>query len=178
MPSYEVYHSHPLTPSQRQALATSITNLHCTAFTTPSFFVHVQFISHDASDGTYFMAGKARLANSNHIKGHVRTSAARSRADFDDLGAKIESAWYDVLRVPGGPEPADDETKRLLKMSFHPMIAIREVGMAIPEAGKEGEWFKRQMPFFEEMAERKGNQDFVDLLRELAEREDLKRLLQ
>ncbi|KAM5378777.1 hypothetical protein ACJZ2D_004250 [Fusarium nematophilum] len=175
MPFYEVHHSLPLTPDQRQSLASSITYLHCTAFTTPSFFVHVHFKAHDASDGSYFMAGKPRTTNSNRIIGIVRTSPARSKSDFDTLAAKIEETWYDV--VGSWPGEGSDETKRLLMVTFVPMVTIREGGMAIPEAGHEGGWLKSQMPYIREMGEERGVEDFADLLREMNEREDLKLLV-
>lgn len=171
MPIYEIYHSHPLTSQQRQSLATTVTNLHCTTFTTPSFFVHLRFIAQDPTNNTYFTAGKPRSGSTNRIIGIVRTSAARSKADFDALATKLEEAWYDTV---GGS--ILDEEKRLVMVTLTPMVAVREAGMTIPEAGKEGEWFREMMPFFKEM-KGKGVKDFSELLEELEEREDLKRLL-
>lgn len=178
MPIYQIYHSYPLTREQRQKLATAITDLHCTTFTTPSFFVHIRFIFQDANDETYFMAGKPRTTNTNRIVGIVRTSPARSKSDFDTLGEKIEDAWYRSLEpTPSGAETALlAEAKRLLLVTFTPLIAIREGGMTIPEAGKEGEWFKEKLPYIKERAS-KGNEDFAGMVKELDEREDLKQLL-
>jgi hypothetical protein len=62
-------------------------------------------------------------------------------------------------------------------ISFYPMIAAREAGMTIPEAGSEGAWFKEQMPYMKNMSEGKGLSDFTDMLKELEEREDLKKLI-
>ncbi|OOF90393.1 hypothetical protein ASPCADRAFT_10690 [Aspergillus carbonarius ITEM 5010] len=180
MPLYKVYHSYPMTDEQRQALATSITNLHCETFTTPSFFVHIRFIPHDARDGNYFMAGRPRLTNSNHIVGIVRTSSARSKSTFDALTAKIETAWYEAFhnRPSNDSNEEDDaDRKRLRMVTFTPMITIREGGMAIPEAGEEGTWLKEQLPFIKQMSEREGLDDFTEMLREIEEREDLKRLV-
>lgn len=190
MPIYEVYHSFPLTATERQHLATSITNLHCTAFTTPSFFVHVRFVAQDATDGTYYMAGKPRMENTNRIIGIVRQSPSRKKEDFDRLAVQIEDAWYAALKadddgsdakVNGNDAGVDadryDDLKRLLVVVFTPMIAIREGGMEIPTAGQEGQWLKSQMPFFKEMAEKRGLTDYEDMLAELESREDLKELL-
>ncbi|PWY74480.1 putative cis-3-chloroacrylic acid dehalogenase [Aspergillus sclerotioniger CBS 115572] len=181
MPLYKVYHSYPITDEQRQALATSITNLHCETFTTPSFFVHIRFIPHDASDGNYFMAGRPRLINSNYIVGIVRTSPARSKSTFDALAAKIETAWYEAVHSQPfkglDNDEHDTERKRLRMVTFTPMITIREGGMAIPEAGTEGTWLKEQLPFIKQMSEREGLDDFTEMLREIEEREDLKRLV-
>jgi phenylpyruvate tautomerase PptA (4-oxalocrotonate tautomerase family) len=181
MPLYEVYHSYSITDEQRQSLATAITQLHCDTFATPSFFVHVRFVKHDATDCTYFMAGKPRTTNSNRIIGIVRTSHARSRADFDLLGEKIEEAWYQCLNTPS-PKDAnyqskDGEAKRLLMVTFTPMITIREGGIPIPEAGQEGVWLKEQLPYFKKMGD-KGIEDFTMLVRELQERKDLQLLME
>jgi phenylpyruvate tautomerase PptA (4-oxalocrotonate tautomerase family) len=172
MPFYEIYHSTPLTLDQRQALATKITDLHCTKFTTPSFFVHVRFIPQDASDGTYFMGGKPRTACSNRIIGILRVSPKRTKSDFDSLSEMIEKAWYNVVKGS-----IQDTEKRIMMVTFTQMITIREGGMAIPEAGQEDVWFKEQMDYFREM-DGKGLEDFGDLLKELQEREDLKKLTQ
>ncbi|RSL76170.1 hypothetical protein CEP51_010207 [Fusarium floridanum] len=181
MPYYQIYHSYPLDQEQRQSIAASITDLHCKAFTTPSFFVHVHFIQEDSSASNYFLAGKPHTATSNRIIGIVRTSATRPRSAFDELGAQIERKWYEALKIAAPAEKKEwsqeDETKRLMKVTFVPMITIREGGMAIPEAGQEGGWLKGQMPFFEEMSS-KGITDFAELLDELKERDDLKKLLQ
>lgn len=93
----QVLHSYPLTKQQIQALASSITKLHSTTFTTPSLFVHVSFKSHDASELTYFVAGE-HAVSTNRITGMVRTSDKRSKAQFDELAGKIEEAWY-VLSI-------------------------------------------------------------------------------
>jgi hypothetical protein len=62
-------------------------------------------------------------------------------------------------------------------VSFTPMITARELGLTIPEAGQEGKWFKEIMPHVKEQAEVKGLDDFKDMLQELEEREDLKKLV-
>jgi hypothetical protein len=63
-------------------------------------------------------------------------------------------------------------------ISFSPMITARELGMVIPEAGQEGKWFKEIMPYAKEQAEVKGLEDFKDMLRELEERDDLKKKME
>ncbi|KAM0558103.1 hypothetical protein ACHAPJ_005270 [Fusarium lateritium] len=170
MPFYQIYHSHPLNKAQRQDLAGAITQLHCDAFKTPSFFVHVRFFEEHNGDDAYFVAGKSHPATSNRVIGIVRTSASRSKADFDDLGAKIEEAWYNALKLASPTEKApwkrEDEARRLIMVTFLPMITIREGGMAVPEAGHEENWLKEQMPYIESMAN-KGIEDFSGLLSEV-----------
>ncbi|KAJ0311250.1 hypothetical protein COL516b_001955 [Colletotrichum fioriniae] len=178
MPFYQVYHTYPLTQKQRESIALSITNLHCSTFSTPAFFVHVNFIKQESKsdDGTYFMAGKSHTSNSNRIVALVRTSASRTKDDFDALAAKIEDAWNGAIKEPG-KEAEFDEAKRLLMVVFTPMLAIREGGMAIPDAGHEEAWLKQQLPYFKEMSEKHGVKDFTDLLEELKQMESLKGLL-
>ncbi|KXH52114.1 hypothetical protein CNYM01_00445 [Colletotrichum nymphaeae SA-01] len=163
---------------QRESIALSITNLHCSTFSTPAFFVHVNFIKQEpkSDDGTYFMAGKSHTSNSNRIVALVRTSASRTKDDLDALAAKIEDAWNGAVKEPG-EEAEFDEAKRLLMVVFTPMLAIREGGMAIPDAGHEEAWLKQQLPYFKEMSEKHGVKDFTDLLEELKQMESLKGFL-
>ena len=142
MPFYEIHHSLTLTNSETGSLAKKITELHCTKFTTPAFFVHVKFTPQNPSTETptYFIAGKAHLKAENRIIATVRVSSARSKTDFDELAAQIEKVWYEVV---GGS--IEDPEKRLIFVSFKPMISMRKGGMAIPEAGcEEGSLEERQ----------------------------------
>lgn len=173
MPFYEVHHSYPLTEQQRDAIASSITQLHATRFTTPSMFVHVQFVRSDESGNTnYYMAGKRRSAVSNRIVGVVRTSQTRTKADFDALAQEIEEAWYSTV----GGEHGQDATKKLTLVAFTPLLTVREAGVAAPEAGQEAAWFRENMTLFQKMAAT--DSDIADMLKEVGERDDLKGLLQ
>ncbi|TWU75368.1 hypothetical protein ED733_000329 [Metarhizium rileyi] len=180
MPLYEVRHSYALTDVQREELAGAITQLHATKFATPSVFVHVRFILEDLSGGHYFMAGKRRYNNSNGITAYVRTSPARTKADFDQLAQHIEEAWYRVIGARPAEDgklfPPDTEESRLTAVAFFPILAARELGLTIPEAGKETEWFKEQLPIIVKTAESDGG-DLADMLNEFKEREDLRKLL-
>lgn len=143
-------------------------------------FVNVRFIKEDPSDGSYFVAGKKRTDNSNRILGFVRTSPSRTKADFDKLALRMEEAWYDAVGVPRTdgdilyPSGAGD--KRLLAVGFLPIVTAREAGLAIPEAGKEAEWFREKLPLMKRVAEREGG-EFAEMLKELGEREDLRKLM-
>lgn len=181
MPYYEVYHSYPLTGEQQQEIASAITNLHAITFTTPSLFVHVQFIKSDESGSTvHFMAGTRRSAQTNRIIGIVRTSAKRTKADFDQLAQRIENAWYSALGVSFNEStqqlPPSEEGKKLTLVAFTPLLHVREWGLAAPEVGKEGEWVKELLPYMQRIAET-GNKDVANMLKEFEEREDLKKLL-
>ncbi|QGI64093.1 hypothetical protein CEK27_008064 [Fusarium fujikuroi] len=169
MPFYEVHHSYPLNKDQRQQFAQAITQLHCKAFKTPTFFVHVRFFAEVNSENVYFIGGRSQLA-SNRISGNVRVSPMRSKADFDELAIKIEAAWYDTLKLISPAEKAtwngEDEQKRLIMVKFAPLVTGREVGMNAPEAGKEGNWLKDQVTYVESMAN-KGVGGFADMLAEV-----------
>ena len=189
MPLYEVHHSYPLDASQQQTLATAITHLHATTFTTPSSFVNVNFTACDASDATYFIAGKAQTAATNRITGRVRTSSSRTKADFDDLAAKLEAAWYDAvlgevmtegksqgkrkLEEEKDMTASSKEATKLLSVAFVPLVTVRELGLVIPEAGGEAAWVKENMGLFKEKADQ-GDENIADFIKELGTREDLK----
>ncbi|KAK1977721.1 hypothetical protein LZ30DRAFT_730978 [Colletotrichum cereale] len=176
MPFYQVYHSFSLSQTQKQSIALSITNLHCSAFNTPAFFVHVSFSDEGSKsdDGTYFMAGKLHSGNSNRIIAMVRTSASRTKDDFDNLAASIEEAWDRALKEPNAENTKGnegiDESKRLLMVVLTPMLAIREGGMVIPEAGHEDDWLNKQLPYIKNMANKYSVDDFKDLLEEVEQR--------
>ncbi|RSL80001.1 hypothetical protein CEP51_006911 [Fusarium floridanum] len=160
MPFYEIHHSYPLSDDERQSIARSITDLHCTAFKTPSFFVHIRFVARDINDRT---------------RPHV---SFPYQVEFDSLASDIEDAWYKALsttRTEGTSHAT--EVQRLLMVTFVPMVTIREGGMAIPEAGQEGGWLKQQLPYIRMMSEQ-GLGDFTDLLGELQQRDDLRKMIQ
>jgi len=194
MPFYQVHHSYPLTKDQKRKFAEAITKLHSYKFKTPSLFVNVIFHDEDASTEDYFMAGVPRPNATNRIIAIVRTSEMRTKKHFDELAEKIESAWFDVVtgevqqegkdkgkRIPqegGGDETeTNHEAKKLLFVVFTPMISARENGVVIPGAGEEGTWLKDNMTDFKNRAEHDGDQDFIDMLKEVDEREDLKGLI-
>lgn len=61
MPLYEIEHLTPLLPTQKDALASSITEIHSHLFTTPSLFVNVRFTDIGAQD--VYIGGK-KVGNS------------------------------------------------------------------------------------------------------------------
>ncbi|TDZ28385.1 hypothetical protein C8035_v007598 [Colletotrichum spinosum] len=149
MPFYQVDHICPLTVDERQSIATSITDLHCTAFDVPPSFIHVNFTKHEnkADDGTYFLAAKSCANKSNCITAQVRTSNTRSKADWDRLAEDIETKWNEAVGIQGDKGEADDgsnESKELTMVVFTPIVTVREGGLAVPEPGKEAEWLEQQ----------------------------------
>lgn len=56
MPLYEIEHVTPLSSSQKDALALSVTQIHSHLFTTPSLFVNVRFT--DIRNQDIYIGGK------------------------------------------------------------------------------------------------------------------------
>jgi len=195
MPFYEVQHTYPLTLQQKEAIAKSITHLHSTTFLTPSLFVNVSFHRLAANKGkddenTYFLAGEQvahNAAGPNRILAMVRQGPNRTKAHFDDLAAKIEDKWYEVVNAQGtdgklnghvnGDAKAEKAAKKLHIVVFYPMIAARENGVTIPDAGNEGTWLSDNMPYFKTQAYKHDDEDFRKMIEEIDQREDLKAML-
>ncbi|KAL2848857.1 hypothetical protein BJY01DRAFT_246233 [Aspergillus pseudoustus] len=163
MPLYEIHHSAPLTDSERDSLAQSITHLHTRKFTTPSLFVNVRFI--DASAEHNYIAGKKRAIN--RIVAYVRGGGPRSAADFDDLAQQVQGTWD---RIVNPDDIKDKQLNRVLVMSA--IAAGVESGIVLPRAGMDVGWLEENRPKFEELAAG-GDDDFVGLVEELKTREDL-----
>ncbi|OAA48797.1 Tautomerase [Cordyceps fumosorosea ARSEF 2679] len=171
MPYYEVSHSYPLTGAQKQDLARALTHSHIKAFNTPSMFVNVRFIKEDPSQENIFVGGELENKTYNGIVGYVRTSAARTKADFDRLAAEFEEAWYAVVgsgTADKGKHPylTQDAEVRLHVIGLLPIVTAREAGFDIPVAGEEAPWVREKLPAFKELAE-DGHPGFVKLLSEV-----------
>ena len=170
MPYYEVNHAILLTSSQKQDLASSITDLHSARFSTPRMFVNVRFT--DISATPFYVAGKKRARS--HILAHVRTGPGRTNKDFNALCADLSAAWESIVPLPKVKRSAPDEDRALYSVFVLGDIeAGMEAGFAIPEAGKDGEWLAENMGAFKARAE-EGDEDFKDLVKEVEERGMLK----
>jgi phenylpyruvate tautomerase PptA (4-oxalocrotonate tautomerase family) len=169
MPFYEITHSYPLTPTQRQLIAERITDLHSTTFNAPSLFVNINF-SPITSSEDYFYGGKRR-PNTNRIFAHVRSGPSRSSKDFDRLAEDIDGIWDDVVGLKEGDSRVGNE-KVLQCVFVVPGITAREEGFAIPPAGQEGAWFKENWSAFKARADA-GDEDFIGLLEEVERRPEL-----
>ncbi|OQU93893.1 hypothetical protein CLAIMM_00346 [Cladophialophora immunda] len=205
MPFYEVQHTYPLTRAQKHRFAQAITRLHSTTFLTPSLFVNVSFhrlsnpstsTSHggagaDAPDdeaNTYFLAGEPVAhdhAGPNRLLAMVRTSPARTKAVFDDLAAQLEAEWDQAVGMGAAAvagttarDQAERAAKKMHFIVFYPMIAARENGVTIPDAGSESSWLRDNMPFFKAQAYEHHDDNFRKMVEEIDRRPDLKKLLE
>ncbi|EXJ71417.1 uncharacterized protein A1O5_05225 [Cladophialophora psammophila CBS 110553] len=196
MPIYRIQHSCPLTQYQKSLLAHKITVLHSTEFLTPSLFVNVHYLPGEpASD--FFLAGKPYnhgLTSPNRIMGTVRTGPKRTKERFDAFAKQLEAAWYEVVNGPkeegqanvrgavNGHRGEISKEERLARklhiVGFTPVIGGLENGVLLPSADNEATWLKDNMTFFKEQAELYDDEPFQNLLQELKERPDLRKLVE
>ncbi len=159
MPLYLITLSHPhlLTSSQRRSLAQSITTIHSALFSAPSLFVNVRFTnaatgtSGDGNGAAIAFAG-GQEANTNFIAAHVRHGPSRPREKYDELCAKLKSAWDEaVVDVQGKTESEEHKLHTIFIMGD--IVAGWEQGFSIPEAGGDAAWLKENMEEFERRAD-------------------------
>ncbi|KIW83267.1 hypothetical protein Z517_02512 [Fonsecaea pedrosoi CBS 271.37] len=137
----------------------------------------------DDEENTYFLAGEPvahNRAGPNRILAMVRTSASRTKAVFDDLAEKIEAEWYAVVGsdATGSGDKATATAKKMHFIVFYPMIAARENGVTIPDAGSESTWLRSNMPFFKTQAHEHDDDNFRKMLDEIERRDDLRKLIE
>jgi hypothetical protein len=109
---------------------------------------------------------------SNRITAHVRTSAARTQRDFDQLCNDVHVAWSSIVH-PGHPTkpPPDQELRAVFVLGD--ITAAWEAGFAVPPAGQDAQWARDNMAAFRETADG-GDEDFADLVEELKTRNEFK----
>ena len=173
MPFYEIQHAYPMSVSQRDTLATSITEIHTRLFTTPSLFVHIQFqhLGPNTPTRASYNAGKACTAN--RILAHIRPGGSRSRDDLNVLCAKVKEAWDEVFE---GDEVFDGGNRLHAVFVLGDIVAGMEAGLTLPEAGSDREWLRDNSELIWRRAE-KGDTEMRELSVEMMEREDLKGML-
>jgi hypothetical protein len=164
MPLYEIHHSHPLTPTQHRALASSITALHCTTFSAPSLFVNVVFYP-----STTFTTVGGNPVQTNYIIGHLRPRGPENRQKLATVVAELTRIWNAHVRLEGGsvldripgvgyvPKKGEgrlDDARALHNVfMMEDIVAGSEQGFALPVAGQDGSWIEKNMPEFQRRAE-------------------------
>ena len=147
MPLYEVNHAVILTASQKADLASALTQLHSTRFSTPRMFVNVRFtdISSLKETGDFYVGGRAQTPS--HILAHVRTGPSRKTSEFNALCSDVTAAWDEIVKpLPKVKRSAPDEERGLYSVFvLGDIVAGMEAGFAIPQAGKDGEWLAENM---------------------------------
>ncbi|KAL7911441.1 putative cis-3-chloroacrylic acid dehalogenase [Trichoderma velutinum] len=185
MPLYEFCHSLELSRTQKEALVDFVTHLHSRTFLTPTLFVNVQFTRPEA-EGDFYVGGKSCGAHSpNRVIAMVRVGPTRPKEKFDQIGMAIQKKWNELVGFPDDPSTlvsaemrAERRAKKLHVVVFYPMNAAIENGVIIPGPGDEGSWLKDNMAYFKDQAEAYYDDEFRDMLQEVENREDLKKMIQ
>lgn len=140
------------------------------------------------------------------MRATVRVGPTRGKEKYDEVATKIQSRWNEVVNDATlgaqsfGNLTAKQERqfKKLHGIVFCPMVAALEGGVIIPgvcwiylsstasganiqpdhQPGDEGTWLKDNMAYFQEQVDVHDDNDIRDMLREVSEREDLKRLVE
>ncbi|TKA33573.1 hypothetical protein B0A50_00409 [Salinomyces thailandicus] len=168
MPLYEIQHHIPLTVSQKDDLATAITNLHATKFRTPKMFVNVTFT--DVSATRTYIGGKPRQGN--HVKANVRSGPSRTKEDWEELCKGVMRAWEDVVgkglpKVRRGDGEVDTSLRSVILLGD--IIGGVEAGFMLPEAGGDVEWMRENWESFQRKAA-EGNEEFKEMVEEVGKR--------
>lgn len=179
MPLYSISHAIPLTPEQKDTIATAITHIHSQSFTTPKNFVNVKFI--DVSEAWTYIGGRRKTAN--HILGNVRAGPTRTQEDWTRLCKAIERAWYDIVGAPpevgktvtngatnghaNGTGSVDTTLRSVVVIGG--IITGLEAGFVLPPAGGDVQWLHDNWDAFNEKA-KAGDEEFIEMVKEVKER--------
>ena len=71
----------------------------------------------------------------------------------------------------------NNSSTKMLIVAFTGVIAVRERGITLPEAGHEGPWFRENMAWFERQYKEEGDQTWEPMLKEMQTRPDLTKLI-
>ncbi|KAE8452077.1 hypothetical protein EG329_002243 [Mollisiaceae sp. DMI_Dod_QoI] len=162
MPLYDIEHVIPLTDEQQLALANSLTKAHTDRFHTPTYFINVRFT--DVSDMKVYRSG--RLVKYNRAILRTRQSENRTSEILNQHCKSVIECWEKT--IGSGPQNGIHAVWIMGALS-----AGMEAGFPRPLVGEEYEWLVKHKAEFQRLADQ-GNQDFVGLIKELAEREDFK----
>ncbi|EHK39539.1 hypothetical protein TRIATDRAFT_323088 [Trichoderma atroviride IMI 206040] len=143
-------------------LAAKITDIHKTAYGTPTPFISVVF--EDISK-TNFYEGGVQTPGYNRIFAIVRIGGSRTSQDFNELCVKLSQAWREVVSEK---DASTGSVQRKLAGAFvlRSINAMWEHGFVLPEPGQDEEWFKQNKTEFQERA-RAGDGTMMRLLKEL-----------
>ena len=82
---------------------------------------------------------------------------------YDALCAELEAVWADVVGKEG-----DQELRGIFVLGS--IVAVSEAGFALPKAGEDAEWLKKNIVAFKKKAAG-GDEDFQGLLEDLKSRD-------
>ena len=90
--------------------------------------------------------------------------------DYDAITSSLSKAWSSIVGDSG-----DKELRAVFLLGD--LLTGSEAGFPIPPAGQDKQWLKEHHEGFERKA-REGDDEFVDLLKEIRERKDLRDALE
>lgn len=100
MPLYTITHTTPLSGTKKDKLASALTTLHATKFTTPKMFVNVRFVNAEHTHVETYVAGKSMEGKeNNYLEAHVRAGAERPKALFAELAEEMVKIWEEVVSL-------------------------------------------------------------------------------
>lgn len=159
MPLYTITHTTPLSTTKKDKLATLLTTLHATKFTTPKLFVNIRFVNAEHNRVETYVAGNPMQGKeNNYLEAHLRAGSERPKELFNELAQEMVKIWEEVVR--------DDSIRVII---YGDIVAGYEYGFLIPEAGKDQEWMRNNLSAFEAKAE-EGDDVMKDLVAEIKER--------
>ncbi|KAF2813038.1 uncharacterized protein BDZ99DRAFT_473764 [Mytilinidion resinicola] len=180
MPFYDIHHHFPLDQTQRGEIASRITALHCTHFTTPSLFLNIRFTQDDAKNISTYVGGER--VGINYIHAHIRPRKTPADSEvrelYNSLIIQIAAIWQDILGYSAYRETGSLETP----MNPHSVFVLDDIaagyeqGFLLPEAGGDKRWIEENMREFERRANAEApceDHDMQRLVKEIHAREDL-----
>ncbi|KAH8651248.1 hypothetical protein BX600DRAFT_516832 [Xylariales sp. PMI_506] len=162
MPYYQFHHVAPLSKAQKDKLAQAITQIHCNKFKTAfTIYVNVRFTNTQGED--IYVGGIPH--QSNIIHGTLRDGPLRTRDDYQSLCLEISSAWTSIVHPDhSGRVPAALALHGIFLTGAD--LAIMELGLIVPTAGKEKEWALENMPNLKKRAQ-DGDEAVATMLAEM-----------
>lgn len=116
-----------LNQTQKDELATGITNIHCELTGAPRHFVHVFFDYYDGSDA--FSGGQP--SNAALVRGSIRLG--RPQELKESLLQRLSDLWLDVC-------PATKKEDLLVTLIEVPGTDVMEGGVLLPHPKDDAEW--------------------------------------
>ncbi|EWC44318.1 hypothetical protein DRE_01144 [Drechslerella stenobrocha 248] len=152
MPFYQILHSVELSPEQKDALATAITNAHCGATGALKLFVNIEF--HHNTNPYQYVGGQRRP--NNKIIGFTRSRGTVGADLMNDVVSEVNDQWNKIVGSDGEKELG------ALWITDGILTGI-EFGHMLPKAFEDNDWFEEHKKDFERRAAL-GDQVFVDAL--------------
>jgi phenylpyruvate tautomerase PptA (4-oxalocrotonate tautomerase family) len=98
MPLYTITHTTPLSSTKKDKLASALTTLHSTKFTTAKMFVNVRFVNAEHNRLDTYVAGKSMSGKeNNYLEAQVRAGSERPKELFNELAAEMVKIWEEIV---------------------------------------------------------------------------------